>query len=104
MDDPKIGSVQRVMIYKVGGKIAYAVVSFGGFGPRLGAGPCRQMRAACMHKRELASRVWATAAHTGLIAASGCRQVFRSKPRFDNRGAFRLSNFQIQERVPGFAR
>jgi hypothetical protein len=39
MDDRKIGSVQRVMIYKVGGKIAHAVVSFGGFGPRLGAGP-----------------------------------------------------------------
>ena len=31
MDDCKIGSVQRVMIDKVSGKIAYAVVSFGGF-------------------------------------------------------------------------
>jgi hypothetical protein len=30
-DDYKIGSVQRVMIDKVSGKIAYAVVSFGGF-------------------------------------------------------------------------
>jgi hypothetical protein len=31
MDGRKIGSVQRVMIDKVSGKIAYAVVSFGGF-------------------------------------------------------------------------
>jgi hypothetical protein len=31
MDDRKIGSVQRVMIDKVSGKIAYAVISFGGF-------------------------------------------------------------------------
>jgi hypothetical protein len=31
MDDRKIGSVQRIMIDKVSGKIAYAVVSFGGF-------------------------------------------------------------------------
>ena len=31
MDDRKIGSVQRVMIDKISGKIAYAVVSFGGF-------------------------------------------------------------------------
>jgi hypothetical protein len=30
-DDQKIGSVQRVMIDKVSGKVAYAVVSFGGF-------------------------------------------------------------------------
>jgi PRC-barrel domain len=30
-DDSKIGTVQRVMIDKVSGKIAYAVVSFGGF-------------------------------------------------------------------------
>ena len=30
-DDRKIGSVQRVMIDKVSGKVAYAVVSFGGF-------------------------------------------------------------------------
>ena len=30
-DDRKIGSVQRVMINKVSGKVAYAVVSFGGF-------------------------------------------------------------------------
>jgi PRC-barrel domain len=30
-DDKKIGTVQRVMIDKVSGKIAYAVVSFGGF-------------------------------------------------------------------------
>ena len=30
-DDRKIGTVQRVMIHKVSGKIAYAVVSFGGF-------------------------------------------------------------------------
>jgi hypothetical protein len=30
-DDNKIGAVQRVMIDKISGKIAYAVVSFGGF-------------------------------------------------------------------------
>jgi PRC-barrel domain len=30
-DDNKIGSVQRVMIDKMSGKVAYAVVSFGGF-------------------------------------------------------------------------
>jgi hypothetical protein len=30
-DDKKIGAVQRVMIDKIGGKVAYAVVSFGGF-------------------------------------------------------------------------
>ncbi len=30
-DDRKIGSVQRIMIDKVSGKVAYAVVSFGGF-------------------------------------------------------------------------
>ena len=30
-DDNKIGSVQRVMIDKINGKVAYAVVSFGGF-------------------------------------------------------------------------
>jgi hypothetical protein len=30
-DDRKIGSVQRVMIDKISGKVAYAVVSFGGF-------------------------------------------------------------------------
>lgn len=30
-DDNKIGSVQRVMIDKVSGKVAYAVVAFGGF-------------------------------------------------------------------------
>jgi hypothetical protein len=30
-DDKKIGSVQRVMIDKTSGKVAYAVVSFGGF-------------------------------------------------------------------------
>jgi hypothetical protein len=30
-DDQKIGSVQRVMIDKISGKVAYAVVSFGGF-------------------------------------------------------------------------
>jgi hypothetical protein len=30
-DDGKIGSVQRVMIDKISGKVAYAVVSFGGF-------------------------------------------------------------------------
>ena len=30
-DDRKIGTVQRVMIDKVSGKVAYAVVSFGGF-------------------------------------------------------------------------
>jgi PRC-barrel domain len=30
-DDKKIGSVQRVMIDKISGKAAYAVVSFGGF-------------------------------------------------------------------------
>ena len=30
-DDKRIGSVQRVMLDKIGGKVAYAVVSFGGF-------------------------------------------------------------------------
>ena len=30
-NDERIGSVQRVMIDKIGGKVAYAVVSFGGF-------------------------------------------------------------------------
>ena len=30
-DKRKIGTVQRVMIDKISGKIAYAVVSFGGF-------------------------------------------------------------------------
>lgn len=30
-DDRKIGSVQRVMIDKVSGKVVYAVISFGGF-------------------------------------------------------------------------
>jgi hypothetical protein len=30
-DDQKIGTVQRVMIDKVTGKVAYAVISFGGF-------------------------------------------------------------------------
>lgn len=30
-DDQKIGAVQRVMIDKISGKVAYAVVSFGGF-------------------------------------------------------------------------
>jgi hypothetical protein len=30
-DDKKIGSIQRVMIDKMSGKVAYAVVSFGGF-------------------------------------------------------------------------
>jgi PRC-barrel domain len=30
-DDEKIGSVQRVMIDKISGKVAYAVISFGGF-------------------------------------------------------------------------
>src|SRR5438067_13252729 len=30
-DDTKIGTVQRVMIDKINGKVAYAVVSFGGF-------------------------------------------------------------------------
>ena len=30
-DDGKIGSVERVMIDKISGKVAYAVVSFGGF-------------------------------------------------------------------------
>jgi hypothetical protein len=30
-DDKKIGSVQRVMIDKMSGKVAYAVISFGGF-------------------------------------------------------------------------
>ena len=30
-DDRKIGSVQRVMIDKISGKVAYAVLSFGGF-------------------------------------------------------------------------
>jgi PRC-barrel domain protein len=31
MDDRKIGNIQRVMIDKISGKVAYAVVSFGGF-------------------------------------------------------------------------
>jgi hypothetical protein len=30
-DDQKIGSIQRVMIDKISGKVAYAVTSFGGF-------------------------------------------------------------------------
>jgi hypothetical protein len=30
-DDQKIGSIQRVMIDKINGKVAYAVTSFGGF-------------------------------------------------------------------------
>ena len=30
-DDKKIGSVQRVMIDKISGKVAFAVISFGGF-------------------------------------------------------------------------
>jgi hypothetical protein len=30
-DDGKIGTVQRVMIDKISGKVAYAVISFGGF-------------------------------------------------------------------------
>jgi hypothetical protein len=30
-DNQKIGSVQRIMIDKISGKVAYAVVSFGGF-------------------------------------------------------------------------
>ena len=30
-DNKKIGSVQRVMIDKISGKVAYAVISFGGF-------------------------------------------------------------------------
>jgi len=30
-DDNKIGTVQRVMIDKMSGKVAYAVMSFGGF-------------------------------------------------------------------------
>ena len=30
-DERKIGSVQRVMIDKISGKVAYAVISFGGF-------------------------------------------------------------------------
>jgi hypothetical protein len=30
-DDQRIGSVERVMIDKVSGKVAYAVISFGGF-------------------------------------------------------------------------
>jgi PRC-barrel domain len=30
MDDRKIGTVQRVMLDKISGKVAYAVISFGG--------------------------------------------------------------------------
>jgi hypothetical protein len=30
-DNKKIGNVQRVMIDKISGKVAYAVISFGGF-------------------------------------------------------------------------
>src|SRR6476659_5919943 len=30
-DDQKIGSIQRIMIDKISGKVAYAVTSFGGF-------------------------------------------------------------------------
>jgi PRC-barrel domain protein len=30
-DEKKIGAVQRIMIDKVSGKVAYAVISFGGF-------------------------------------------------------------------------
>jgi hypothetical protein len=31
MDDEKIGTIERVMIDKLSGKVAYAVLSFGGF-------------------------------------------------------------------------
>jgi hypothetical protein len=31
VDDQKIGSVQRLMIDKISGKVSYAVISFGGF-------------------------------------------------------------------------
>jgi hypothetical protein len=31
VDEKKIGSLERVMIDKIGGKVAYAVLSFGGF-------------------------------------------------------------------------
>jgi len=31
MDQQRIGSIQRVMIDKISGKVAYAVMSFGGF-------------------------------------------------------------------------
>ena len=30
-DERKIGSIQRIMLDKISGKVAYAVVSFGGF-------------------------------------------------------------------------
>jgi PRC-barrel domain len=30
-DDQKIGSIQRIMVDKISGKVAYAVTSFGGF-------------------------------------------------------------------------
>ena len=30
-DESKIGSIERVMIDKMSGKVAYAVMSFGGF-------------------------------------------------------------------------
>jgi len=30
-DERKIGTLQRVMIDKISGKVAYAVISFGGF-------------------------------------------------------------------------
>lgn len=31
VDDTKIGSIERVMIGKVSGKVSYAVIGFGGF-------------------------------------------------------------------------
>ena len=40
-DNKKIGSVQRVMIDKISGKVAYAVVSFGGFRHALSRGTLR---------------------------------------------------------------
>ena len=53
-DDQKIGSVQRVMIDKISGKVAYAVVSFGGFlgmGEKLFAVPWSALTLDTQNKR-----------------------------------------------------
>ena len=53
-DDRKIGTVQRVMIDKISGKVAYAVISFGGFlgmGDRLFAVPWQALKLDTENKR-----------------------------------------------------
>ena len=52
-DDRKIGSVQRVMIDKISGKVAYAVISFGGF---LGMG--EELLPDAVGKLEIRYRSW----------------------------------------------